>query len=294
MTAVNQDGSQQAVVEAALVLPERMGLSPPDLAAVQQPRKPVPTFAEYVPVVSAAASAGTRRAYGSYWNRVVKHWGGRRLDVPPVGDPAADGLRQTHVMRRRNARGGRSAGEHLVAALRCLYRRAALAGGRGTGPPDCAREELDLRGGVFPRVSSAFLPALILDHGSDVAQAHLERQRVILVHSAELVHEHGHVPDRMARQVRHAHEPAGAGLGKAGDRTGLDSVKITHAGLRVRRMFSSRAPQHPACGPTRRACGEGPCVSRPGPQIGRTWSARGPLGPRVTVYSTRWLSWRLR
>jgi hypothetical protein len=31
-----------------------------------------------------------------------------------------------------------------------------------------------------------------------VAQAHLERQRVILVHSAQLVHEHGHVPDRMA------------------------------------------------------------------------------------------------
>jgi len=25
--------------------------------------------------VSAAVSAGTRRAYGSYWNRVVEHWG---------------------------------------------------------------------------------------------------------------------------------------------------------------------------------------------------------------------------
>ena len=31
---------------------------------------------------------------------------------------------KTHVMRRRNARGGRSAEEHLVAALRCLYQRA--------------------------------------------------------------------------------------------------------------------------------------------------------------------------
>ena len=51
----------------------RMGLSPADLAAVPQPRKPVPTFAEYVPVVSAAVSAGTRRAYGSYWNRIVEH-----------------------------------------------------------------------------------------------------------------------------------------------------------------------------------------------------------------------------
>ena len=74
--------SQQAVVEAALVLLERMGLSAADLTAVPQARKSVPTFAEYVPVVSAAVSAGTRRAYGSYWNRVVDRWGDRRLDEP--------------------------------------------------------------------------------------------------------------------------------------------------------------------------------------------------------------------
>jgi integrase/recombinase XerC len=74
--------SQQAAVEAALVLLERMGLSPADLTAVPQNRPAVPTFAEYVPVVSAAVTDGTRRAYGSYWNRVVEHWGGRRLDEP--------------------------------------------------------------------------------------------------------------------------------------------------------------------------------------------------------------------
>ena len=73
---MNSAASQQAVVEAALVLLERMGLSPADLTAVPQARKAVPTFAEYVPVVSAAVSAGTRRAYGSYWNRVVDQWGG--------------------------------------------------------------------------------------------------------------------------------------------------------------------------------------------------------------------------
>ena len=107
------------------MLLERMGLSPADLTAVPQPRKPVPTFAEYVPVVSAAVSDGTRRAYGSYWNRVVEHWGGRRLDEPTPSE-----IRQlmayvkTHVVARRNARGGRSAEEHLVAALRCLYQRA--------------------------------------------------------------------------------------------------------------------------------------------------------------------------
>ena len=31
---------------------------------------------------------------------------------------------KTQVVTRRNARGGRSAEEHLVAALRCLYQRA--------------------------------------------------------------------------------------------------------------------------------------------------------------------------
>src|SRR5437016_13945884 len=35
---------------------------------------------------------------------------------------------KTHVVARRNARGGRSAQEHLVAALRCLYSRAAEDG----------------------------------------------------------------------------------------------------------------------------------------------------------------------
>jgi integrase/recombinase XerC len=117
--------SQQAVVEAALLLLERIGLSPADLAAVPQDRPAVPTFAQYVPVVSAAVTAGTRRAYGSYWNRVVEQWGGRRLDEPTPSE-----IRQlmahvkSHVVARRNARGGRSAEEHLVAALRCLYRYA--------------------------------------------------------------------------------------------------------------------------------------------------------------------------
>ena len=65
------------MVEAALVLLERMGLTPADLAAVPQSRKPIPTFAEYIPVVPAAVSTGTRRAYGSYWR-----WSGR---APALG-----------------------------------------------------------------------------------------------------------------------------------------------------------------------------------------------------------------
>src|SRR5690349_16800410 len=129
MSSLAPGASQQAIVEAALVLLERMGLSPADLATVPVNRPVVPTFADYVPVVSAAVSPGTRRAYGSYWNRVVEHWGTRRLDEPTPSE-----IRQlmawvkSHVVGRRNARGGRSAQEHLVAALRCLYQRAVEDG----------------------------------------------------------------------------------------------------------------------------------------------------------------------
>lgn len=129
MTAQNPEvqprASQQAVVDAALLLLDRMGLTSADLSAVSRDRPAAPTFAEYVPVVSAAVSAGTRRAYGSYWGRVIDHWGERRLDEPtPSEIRRLMAHVKTHVVVRRNGRGGRSAAEHLVAALRCLYRQA--------------------------------------------------------------------------------------------------------------------------------------------------------------------------
>ncbi len=125
MTTPNRAVSQQAIVDAALLMLQQMGLSPDDLVTAPRERPPVPTFAEYVPVVSAAVTAGTRQVYGSYWNRVLEHWSERRLDEPTPSE-----IRQlmshvkTYVVARRNARGGRSATEHLVAALRCLYKRA--------------------------------------------------------------------------------------------------------------------------------------------------------------------------
>ena len=82
-TSAAQPAASQAVVEAALVLLERMGLSPADLTDVSRARPTVPTFAGYVPVVSAAVTDGTRRAYGSYWNRVVEHWAAAAWTNPP-------------------------------------------------------------------------------------------------------------------------------------------------------------------------------------------------------------------
>jgi integrase/recombinase XerC len=122
-------GSQQAAVDAALVVLKSMGLSLDDLTAAPRDRAAVPTFASYVPVVSAGVTDGTRRAYGSYWNRVAEHWGARRLDEPTPSE-----IRQlakdvkANAVPRRNARDGRGAAENLIAALRCLYRRAEQDG----------------------------------------------------------------------------------------------------------------------------------------------------------------------
>ncbi len=85
----------------------------------------VPTFREYVPVVSSAVTNGTRRVYDSYWKRAVEHWGERRIDEPKPSEikTLSEQLRTQRVMRR-NGRGGQSTGEHFIAALRCLYRHA--------------------------------------------------------------------------------------------------------------------------------------------------------------------------
>ncbi|MFF0721829.1 tyrosine-type recombinase/integrase [Micromonospora sp. NPDC003816] len=122
-------GASRAELDAARLLLARMGISAADLVETPADRPLAPTFAEYVPVVSAAVSVGTRRAYGSYWKRVVHQWGHRRLDEPTPSEIEQLGeYIKAHVVARRNARGGRSAVEHLIAALRCLYKRAVADG----------------------------------------------------------------------------------------------------------------------------------------------------------------------
>ncbi|OAP20407.1 hypothetical protein A4R44_08831 [Amycolatopsis sp. M39] len=117
--------ARNADLDAARLLLDRMGLTPQDLLDTPAAKPLLPTFAHYIPVVDAAVAVGTRRVYGSYWNRILDRWGDRRLDEPTPTDTKhflEDA--KTNVVARRNARGGRSAGEHLIAALRCLYKHA--------------------------------------------------------------------------------------------------------------------------------------------------------------------------
>jgi hypothetical protein len=50
----------RAELDAARLLLQRMGISPADLLKAPAPRRVVPTFADYLPVVAATVSCGTR------------------------------------------------------------------------------------------------------------------------------------------------------------------------------------------------------------------------------------------
>ncbi|MFC4945846.1 tyrosine-type recombinase/integrase [Pseudonocardia sp. GCM10023141] len=119
-----------AEVAAARLLLARLGISPEQLIRNCAGETPsMPTFREYVEQVGNAVQPGTRRVYETYWRRIVQAWGDRRLDEPtPLEITQLAEHVKTTVVVRRNARGGRSAAEHLIAALRCVYRYAAADG----------------------------------------------------------------------------------------------------------------------------------------------------------------------
>ncbi|GAA4682845.1 tyrosine-type recombinase/integrase [Phytohabitans rumicis] len=128
MSGPSNPESRQAEVQAARLLLARLGVSPLDLLQTT-PTQSAPTFTEYIPVVAAAVSDGTRRVYGSYWARIEQEWGTRRLDEPtPSQIERLTEHVKKNVVVRRNGRGGRSAAEHLIAAMRCLYNHAVKDG----------------------------------------------------------------------------------------------------------------------------------------------------------------------
>lgn len=113
------------LVGAARMILQQMGVDPADLTSEPRHRKPVPTFDEYIPIVAAAVSNSTRQTYMSYWNRVSARWGTRSILEPTPSEIAE--FREdikAKALLRRNSRGGGSAAESFIAALRCLYKHA--------------------------------------------------------------------------------------------------------------------------------------------------------------------------
>ncbi len=119
-----------ADVEAARLLLARMGITPEQLIGAQRTTlREMPTFFEYIERVSEAVPIGTRRAYDTYWGRIIAAWGDRRIDEPtPLEIGQLCETLKALVTTRKNSRGGRSATEHLISALRCLYRHAVADG----------------------------------------------------------------------------------------------------------------------------------------------------------------------
>src|SRR3984957_4269620 len=118
--------TQAENIAAARLLLKKMGVDPADLLQDPGAAPEIPTFADYIPRVSRAVSAGTRRLYATYWNRVIDVWGPRLITEPSpleISQLAED--IKANVVHRRNARGGLAAAEHLIGALRCLYRYPA-------------------------------------------------------------------------------------------------------------------------------------------------------------------------
>jgi len=97
----------------------------------------VPTIAEYLPHVMSTVSATTRASYATYWNRILDAFGTRRLHEVTATEISAL-MRATiaTAARRRNSRGGRWAADHLLLALRLIYRCAVQDGliGRDRNP----------------------------------------------------------------------------------------------------------------------------------------------------------------
>jgi hypothetical protein len=93
------------------------GVTIADLQTTEHDGLELPTVAQYLPRVVAAAGPGARRTYGNSWAQMAALWGDRPLDTISATDIEA--LQRQAIAKavsRRNGRGGRHAGEHLIAA----------------------------------------------------------------------------------------------------------------------------------------------------------------------------------
>jgi integrase/recombinase XerC len=119
-----------ADLEAVRLLLARMGITPEQLINAEGATEwYIPTFREYIQRVSDAVPIATRRAYATYWRRINDTWGDRRINEPtPLEIKQLCQSAKSNIVARKNSRDGRSATEHLIAALRCLYRHAAADG----------------------------------------------------------------------------------------------------------------------------------------------------------------------
>jgi integrase len=119
--------AHQVLTQLGVTLADLHATSDPSIPA--RPAVAMPTIAQYLPRVTAAAGPGAARTYGSYWTRMVTAWGDRPVDTIAASDIEALQRQAIAVARnRRTSRGGRHAGEHVIAAARAVFNRAVADG----------------------------------------------------------------------------------------------------------------------------------------------------------------------
>ncbi|WP_342781612.1 hypothetical protein [Amycolatopsis rhizosphaerae] len=124
-----------ARIETARQLLTQLGVTLADLQEPDTTPTGIPTLADYLPQVIAAAGPGANRTYGTYWTRMLAAGGPRRLDEITASDIEAMQHNMAATARsRRNSRHGRHAGEHVIAAARMIYNRAIADGLLTTSP----------------------------------------------------------------------------------------------------------------------------------------------------------------
>jgi integrase len=142
-------GSQAAV--AALVAGlQALGIDREHLATlVDAEGVPGITVSEFLPTVRETVSPASARTYSTYWRLLAELLGDREIAKVTVSEiEGVAKAAQERARLRRNERGGRSARENCVSAVRCFFERAKADGLRSDNP---AREVAKPRRRPSPR-----------------------------------------------------------------------------------------------------------------------------------------------
>ncbi|GAA1020557.1 MULTISPECIES: tyrosine-type recombinase/integrase [Amycolatopsis] len=122
--AAHEVNSHVADILTAQTILERLRVSPLEL--IETPAKVyIPTFAEYMPAVIAAASPNSVQTWRHYWRVLTEEWADRRIDEPTateIGKLANDVQKRSAL--RENSRDGRGAKMTFIDAVRAFYNHA--------------------------------------------------------------------------------------------------------------------------------------------------------------------------
>lgn len=127
------------VVSQVLALAESMGITVDELAAASAHNmdRPSVSVRDYLPAVEAASTDGAKLTYRPYWRLLVTRLGDQAIAAVKPSDLRALALEaQRRAVRRSNSRGGTSARENCVAALRAYFRLAVEDGLIDESPAD--------------------------------------------------------------------------------------------------------------------------------------------------------------